>query len=91
MSEEKKNSDWKEREVGALWKKEGSSQNYYSGKIDLSKHKDSDSIRVVGFANKSKKEYPNAPDVVLYYSPPMEQAKASTSEDSSFEDESPML
>tara|TARA_Y100001938_G_C7978654_1_gene373174 strand:- start:75 stop:347 length:273 start_codon:yes stop_codon:yes gene_type:complete len=90
MSEEKKNSEWKEREVGALWKKEGVNQNYYSGKIDLSKHKDSDSIRIVGFANKSKKDYPNAPDVVLYYSPPME-SKASSVKDDSFEDESPML
>jgi len=89
MSEEnKKNSDWKEREVGALWKKEGQSQNYYSGRIDLSKIKDQDKVQVVGFANKSKKEYPNSPDVILYVA-----AIAEKKEDSSepVDDESPML
>jgi hypothetical protein len=89
MSEEKKNNEWKDREIGALWKKEGKSQNYYSGKINLSKYKDFDSVNIVGFANKSKKEYPNSPDVVLYYSPPREP-EVSTSKES-FDDESPML
>ena len=55
MSEEnKKNSEWKEREVGALWKKEGSNQNYYSGRINLKKFSDKDQINIVGFANKNK-------------------------------------
>jgi len=64
------NNDWKERELGALWKKEGKSQNYFSGKIKLDKFKDVDSINIVGFSNKNKVDKPNAPDVILYYSAP---------------------
>jgi len=90
MSEEnKKNSEWKEREVGALWKKEGSNQNYYSGRINLKKFSDKDQINIVGFANKNKKDYPNSPDVVLYYSPPMEKQSSNSTEP--VDDESPML
>lgn len=71
------NNDWKERELGALWKKEGKSQNYFSGKIKLNKFKDFDSINIVGFSNKNKSEKPNAPDVILYYSAPMGETASS--------------
>lgn len=65
-----KNNDWKEREVGALWKKSGKSQNYFSGRVSLENYKDEKFVNIVGFANKMKKENPNAPDVILYYSAP---------------------
>jgi hypothetical protein len=88
------NNDWKERELGALWKKEGKNQNYFSGKIKLEKFKDFDSINIVGFSNKNKSEKPNAPDVILYYSAPMANAPDSLdlgdkSSDSNSEDETP--
>ena len=79
MEEENKNSenknsekanDWKKREIGALWKKSGKSQNYFSGKVNLESYKDLGAVNIVGFANKGKKENANAPDVILYYSPP---------------------
>lgn len=64
------NNDWKEREVGALWKKSGKSQNYFSGRVSLENYKDEKFVNIVGFANKGKRENPNAPDVILYYSAP---------------------
>ena len=67
-------SDWKQRELGALWKKSGKTQNYFSGRINLSKFKDEDLINIVGFSNKLKKENPNAPDVIIYYSPSSEKS-----------------
>jgi hypothetical protein len=91
MTEENKSAnEWKQRELGALWKKEGKSQNYYSGKINLKNLSNSDSVSIVGFANKSKKEYPNSPDVILYAS---SSPEVSSSESTKVEvdDESPML
>ena len=64
------NSEWKERELGALWKKSGKTQNYFSGKINISKIADEDGfVNIVGFSNKRKSENPNAPDVIIYFSP----------------------
>jgi len=67
-------SDWKQRELGALWKKNGRTQNYFSGRINLSKFNGEDFVNIVGFANKLKKEHPNAPDVIIYYSPSSEKS-----------------
>ena len=64
------NNEWKKREVGALWKKAGKSQNYFSGRVSLENYKDEKFVNIVGFANKMKKENANAPDVILYYSAP---------------------
>ena len=66
------NSEWKERELGALWKKTGKTQNYFSGKINISKIADEDGfVNIVGFSNKRKSDNPNAPDVIIYFSPSM--------------------
>jgi hypothetical protein len=70
-TEKEKTNEWKNREVGALWKKAGKTQNYFSGKINIEKYKEDDSINVVGFSNTNKKDNANAPDVILYYSAPM--------------------
>jgi hypothetical protein len=64
------NSDWKDREVGALWKKSGRTQNYFSGRVNLKNYQEEGLVNIVGFANKMKKDNPNAPDVILYYSAP---------------------
>jgi hypothetical protein len=62
-------SEWKQRELGALWKKNGKTQYYFSGRINLSKLGNEDFVNIVGFSNKLKKENPNAPDVIIYHSP----------------------
>ena len=67
-----KENEWKEREIGALWKKEGRNQNYFSGRLKLKNLSDDGEINIVGFSNKKKAEFPNAPDVILYQSVPRE-------------------
>ncbi len=55
-------NDWKDREVGALWKKTSNAgQNFYSGKVKVNGVE----IKIVGFANSDKKA-DNQPDVRLY-------------------------
>jgi hypothetical protein len=87
-------NDWKAREIGALWKKAGKTQNYFSGKVNVQKFQDEGVINIVGFSNKNKKEYPNSPDVILYFSPStssnspldLNENKKSVSESNSKED-----
>tara|TARA_B100000902_G_C27310585_1_gene918163 strand:+ start:2119 stop:2427 length:309 start_codon:yes stop_codon:yes gene_type:complete len=95
-AENTKANEWKEREIGALWKKAGKSQNYFSGKINVSSFNEG-SINIVGFANSGKSKNPNSPDVILYAS---EQSNAldlnssntaSSTSDESVEDESPEI
>ena len=76
-------NDWKEREVGALWKKSGKSQNYFSGRVNLENYKDERYVNIVGFANKMKKDNANAPDVILYYSAPPASSLDLNDEDTS--------
>ena len=98
MSEENKNKDneWKDREIGALWKKEGKNQNYFSGRLKLKNMDGQSELNVVGFSNKKKAEYPNSPDVILYQSVPREENKQndislsdSTPNKDTIEDETP--
>ncbi len=95
-AENTKANEWKEREIGALWKKAGKSQNYFSGKINVSSFNEG-AINIVGFANSGKSKNPNSPDVILYSS---EQSNAldlgsndtsSSASNESVEDESPEI
>ena len=65
MDNNTKESEWKKRERGALWKKEGKSQNYLTGVIksldDMGQEVKS---KVIVFANKNKTSE-NAPDFRL--------------------------
>ena len=64
MSNENSNTtnDWSEREIGALWKKDGANQKYLSGKVKLP---DGSSMDLVIFTNKYKKA-DNQPDFRIY-------------------------
>jgi hypothetical protein len=60
------NSDWRKREMGALWKKEGKSQQYYSGFVKLDKGTDQErEVNIVVFLNKMKSNV-KAPDLIVY-------------------------
>jgi len=99
MTDQKTNTDWKKRELGALWKKEGKSQNYFSGRVKIN----GANVNIVGFANKSKEKSPNSPDVILYTSElqssetSLDLASDNSSTDvkndvaDEFDDESPLL
>tara|TARA_B110001454_G_C12683721_1_gene419259 strand:- start:771 stop:1049 length:279 start_codon:yes stop_codon:yes gene_type:complete len=68
-NENETNNDWKDREMGALWKKQGRNQTYLSGTV---KAEDGSTRRVIVFENKNKKAE-NQPDFVIYESKPQEQ------------------
>lgn len=66
---ENKQSDWKEREVGALWKKvsNGSKSNYCTGYIVSDELGNKVKQRVIMFANKNKSN-DKSPDFIIYTS-----------------------
>jgi len=83
MSDEQKNNDWKERELGALWvKKSLSGTQYMTGHVEL---KDaSGKVQLVVFKNKHKYNEDGsiandkAPDFRLYMSEGREDGKPNT-------------
>tara|TARA_R100000008_G_scaffold45674_1_gene26825 strand:- start:1434 stop:1730 length:297 start_codon:yes stop_codon:yes gene_type:complete len=68
------NSDWKERELGALWRREGRSQNFLSGMIRLNEGGTEREIKVVVFTNKGKAKNERAPDFIIYQDTPRDEA-----------------
>ena len=85
-SEQNNNSDWKEREIGALWKREGknSNQKYLSGKMKIK----GEVVEVVIFTNKYKEEGTQQPDFRVYLDRKREeQPVASTATEASEEDD----
>lgn len=66
---ENKQSDWKEREVGALWKKisNGNKANYCTGYIVSDELGNKTKQRVIMFSNKNKTN-DKSPDFILYTS-----------------------
>ena len=66
---ENKQSDWKEREVGALWKKvsSGNKANYCTGYIVSDELGSKVKQRVIMFANKNKSNE-KSPDFIIYTS-----------------------
>ena len=77
MSEEQSNAanEWKKREIGALWRREGKSQKYLSGKITLGEFGEEKTYQVVIFSNKFK-DKDNQPDFRIYEDRPREEAPA---------------
>jgi len=71
------NNEWKERDIGALWKREGKGQRYLSGKLTIK----GEAVDVVVFVNKFK-EKDNQPDFRVYKSKPREGDTGSASMDS---------
>lgn len=70
MSDTQKTSEWSEREIGALWKREGRNQKYLTGKM---KNADGSEQQVVIFSNKNKTK-DNQPDFRVYKSEPRSEA-----------------
>jgi len=69
-SNNKEPSEWSKREMGALWKKDGRSQKFYSGFLKI-KNGDGDEnpeeVSIIIFANKHKNS-DRAPDLIVYRS-----------------------
>jgi len=85
---ETKESEWKNRERGALWKKQGKNQNYLTGVIkSLDDMGQEVKNKVIVFANKNKTSE-NAPDFIIYESRDMSSTE-STSDSTSDSDSTP--
>lgn len=65
-NENQSNSEWRKRELGALWKKNGKAQQFYSGFVKVNKGTPEEKeVRLVIFANKTKSS-DRAPDLIVY-------------------------
>ena len=71
MSDTKQNnnSEWSDRELGALWVRQGKGQKYLSGHLEVETMPGmTEKVRVVVFSNKGKSKNEQAPDYVVYKS-----------------------
>lgn len=67
-NENKSTSEWRKRELGALWKKVGKTQQFYSGNLKINKGTEQEKeINIVVFLNKMKSSE-KAPDLIIYES-----------------------
>ena len=92
-------SDWKKRELGALWRRDGKTQKYLSGILKFGEFGTEQEIRVVVFTNKGKAKNEKAPDFIVYQETPREEssdeildpAASVVQESSATEDELPEI
>tara|TARA_R100000808_G_scaffold4105_1_gene13662 strand:+ start:21610 stop:21906 length:297 start_codon:yes stop_codon:yes gene_type:complete len=69
MSEEQTNdSKWRQRELGALWKRQGRNQNYLTGTLRIGEFGVEKEVKIVIFTNKNKAKNERAPDFIVYES-----------------------
>jgi len=68
-TKENNNSEWRKRELGALWVRQGKGQKYLTGHVELETMPGvTEKVKVVVFSNKGKAENERAPDYVMYRS-----------------------
>jgi len=68
-TQEKQESKWRSRELGALWVRSGKNQKYLSGTINVETMPGvSEPVKVVVFTNKGREKNEKAPDYVVYRS-----------------------
>lgn len=68
-------NEWAKRDIGALWKREGSTQKYLSGYVKIDELGIERELKIVVFSNKNKNNNEKAPDYRIYVSKPKEDAK----------------
>tara|TARA_B100002019_G_scaffold256386_1_gene239714 strand:- start:638 stop:916 length:279 start_codon:yes stop_codon:yes gene_type:complete len=87
MSEENNNNDWKKRELGALWRREGKQQNFLSGTLKIQDEFGMQKeTKVVVFTNKGKAKNEKAPDFIIYEDRPREEQNTPAVKNNSEED-----
>lgn len=78
MEQKNNNSDWQERECGALWKQKGRNQNFLSGHVEVDNgFGEKNKVKLVVFSNKHKTA-DNHPDFRVYLSKEREQVETET-------------
>ena len=77
QTQEKQDSKWRNRELGALWVRSGKSQKYLSGTINIETMPGvTEALKVVVFTNKGRDKNEKAPDYVIYRSEDQQQQQA---------------
>lgn len=66
-SQNNQNNDWKNREVGALWKKKNDKGSYCTGYVISEELGSKSKQRVIMFSNKNKSNE-KSPDFIIYLS-----------------------
>jgi uncharacterized protein (DUF736 family) len=72
MDNAEQKSEWSQRELGALWKRESPNQKYLTGRIQV----DGKEVNVVVFMNKHKSK-DNQPDFRVYRSKDRNEGESS--------------
>lgn len=70
-------TDWSKRDIGALWKRESSTQKYLSGYVKIDELGIETEVKIIVFSNKNKKDNQKAPDYRIYLSKPSDKTQAS--------------
>jgi hypothetical protein len=79
-SNQNNNSEWRNRELGALWVRQGKGQKYLSGHLEVETMPGvTEKIKVVVFSNKGKAKNEQAPDYVVYKSVDRDSQQENTS------------
>jgi len=69
-------STWEDREIGAMWKRDGVNQKYLVGRLKMEKiPKDTEELNIVVFSNKNKAKDTH-PDFRVYVSKTKEEREA---------------
>ena len=77
QSNQNKNNEWQQRELGALWKKQSPTQKYLSGHVKIDDGMGGEeTVQLIIFANKNKQK-DNHPDFRIYKSQPMSKRTTS--------------
>ena len=77
QTQEKQQSEWRNRELGALWVRQGKGQKYLTGHLEIETMPGvNEKVKVVVFSNKGKQKNENAPDYVVYRSQPAQDSAA---------------
>jgi len=80
-TKENNNSEWRKRELGALWVRQGKGQKYLTGHFEVETMPGvTEKVKVVVFSNKGKEQNERAPDYVVYRSVAPEEAAATATE-----------
>ena len=78
QTQEKQESKWRSRELGALWVRSGKNQKYLSGTINAETMPGvKEPVKVDVFTNKGREKNEKAPDYVVYRSEDSEQSQSS--------------
>lgn len=77
QTQDKQQSEWRNRELGALWVRSGKNQKYLSGTINVETMPGvTEPVKVVVFTNKGRDKNERAPDYVIYRSEEASQDKS---------------